>query len=42
MIDLNYKKKTEEPKEESLGMVMLGVLPFVAGFWWILTQGLIR
>lgn len=30
MIDLNLKPKT---KEEPVGMVILGVLPFVVVFW---------
>ncbi len=41
MIDLNYKKKQEE-REEPLGIVILGVLPFVMGFWWMLMQGLLH
>lgn len=41
MIDLSYKPKQPKQKEEPLGIVMLALVPFVAGFWWILTQGFV-
>lgn len=42
MIDLNRQPKKEEPKEEPLGIVILALMPFALGFWWILTQGFIN
>ena len=38
MIDLNYKPRKEEPKEdESLGMMIVTLLPFAVLFYVVLT-----
>lgn len=42
MIDLN-RQRPEKPEEDTpLGIVILGLMPFALGFWWMLTQGLIN
>lgn len=39
MIDLSYKPRKEKPKEEPLGLVILGLLPFAVLFYVVLTAG---
>ena len=47
MIDLNMKRNQDsgsgmqKEDETPIGVVILGVMPFVLGFWWILTQALL-
>lgn len=40
MIDLNYQPKQEKTEEEPLGMVILGVLPFLLAFLFLLEAAL--
>ena len=42
MIDLNRKQPEKKEEETPLGIVILAMMPFALGFWWILTQGLIH
>lgn len=43
MIDLNrHPTKRKEEEETPLGIVILALMPFALGFWWILTQGFIN
>lgn len=40
MIDLSYKPRKAEPKEDPIGIVILGSMPFAAMLAWIILAGL--
>ena len=40
MIDLSRKPKKEEKKDEPLGVIILGVMPFALLWGWMIIKGL--
>lgn len=41
MIDLSLRDGNQNEEETPIGVVILGCLPFAAGFMWMVFQGLL-